>query len=150
MENYCSCYQKDIEKNKKKMKVSGIEWRFNSKEIRFKTADSCAMEHFSAHALYHNYYIMVQTHMRVTVAQKISERMTRGMRTLASTNSIRSRQFCLENKVLNHCSKIKSLRNTYSCINKTFSHLNKLDRFEAQCPGLQNKDNHSFTGELRL
>lgn len=150
IENYCGCYQKSIKKTKRENNLNAIDWRFQVKSTHFDIADSCAMDHFSPHALYHNYYVIMQTHVRKIVTDKLSERLTRGIRTLASTNSIRTRHFCLENKILNHCSKIKSLANTYKCINSTLSQLNKLNRFEKQCPGLTNKDNLRFSGDLRL
>jgi hypothetical protein len=150
MENYCACYQSNVDKNKKENNLSEIDWRFQVKKVRFDIADSCSMEHFSAHALYHNYYVMIQTYMRNIVTNKLSERMTRGIRSLASTSSIRSRHYCLENKILNHCSKIKSLSSTYKCINSTVSELNKIERFEKQCPGLTNKDNPRTPEQLRI
>jgi len=150
MESYCGCYQKSVEAKKLELKVTGIAWGFNSTKVRFETADICALEHFSSHALYHNFYINLQTHVRDIIARRLSERLPRGIRTVASGHSLKSRHFCLENKVLNHCSKIKSLGSTYKCVNSTFSQRNKLDRFEKQCPTFRNKGERDISENLRL
>ncbi len=133
-DKYCSCQVDRLKSEYDLKKNNEIAWSFRDKSVGLGIMDQCALKHFSQSNLNLMYDIMISTKIRRSLEGKLNGRMVAGIRHFASTSSIQNRNLCLQAKIMQKCTKIKSLRSTYTCIQEvTTSGAQMLD-FEKNCP----------------
>jgi hypothetical protein len=143
-DKYCSCQVDRLKSEYELKKNNNIAWSFRDRSVSLGIMDQCAIKHFSQNNLKLIYDIMISTKMRRSLEGKLNGRMVAGVRYFASTRSIQNRNLCLQAKIMKKCTKIKSLRSTYTCIQEVTSSGPQMLDFERGCP---NFSTHSMDEE---
>ncbi|WP_372652782.1 hypothetical protein [Halobacteriovorax sp.] len=148
IDTFCNC-QSTIEKNENREKSRDFfSWSFKDKRVTFEREDQCILKNFSDHAIHTIYTIALDTRLRKHLNLRIKHRLPNSVHHLAADGSVEVKLNCIEEKILRRCSKIKSLRTTYSCIqSSTDSHI-EFNYFERQCPQFQNEHQLTQTVEF--
>ncbi|GEM_PF-4608969 len=139
IDTFCKC-QSTIKKNENKEKSQDyFSWSFKDKRITFEREDQCILKNFSNHAIQTIYTIALDTRLRKHLNLRIKHRLPASGHHLAVESSVEVKLNCIEEKILRQCSKIKSLRTTYNCIQSSTDNHKEFDYFERQCPQFQNE-----------
>ncbi|TNE96427.1 MAG: hypothetical protein EP326_13370 [Deltaproteobacteria bacterium] len=133
-DKYCSCQVTRLQGEYELKKNNEIAWSFRDKSIGLGIMDQCALKHYSQSNLNLMYDIMISTKIRRSLEGKLNGRMVAGIRHFASTSSIQNTNLCLQAKIMQKCTKIKSLRSTYTCIQEVTSSGTQMLDFEKNCP----------------
>lgn len=147
MDKFCAC---SIEKRKDELiqkKTDKMSWRFRDKKEGLSKEDQCAMAEFSDKTLNLFFEVVVASRFRKNIEEALSSRITKGMRIIASDLSVQDQMFCIESNILKKCTRIKSLRSTYECIEDTTSDPIKMDQLSSRCPSLIEKTNYHLAGD---
>lgn len=147
MDRFCACSVKSRKKELKQKKLDKMSWRFRDKKEGLSKEDQCALEELSDETMNLFFEVIVASRFRRSIEEALGNRMTKGMRILASDLSVQDQMICVESKILQTCTRIKSLRSTYECIEATTSDPLKMDKFSNSCPGLIEKTNYRIAGD---
>jgi len=131
---FCKCtiskrQQEFALKNSKK-----LEWLFRDRKKQLEAEDSCALSHFNRKIISLYYNVITFSRISNIVQIKLSERYPASMKMVANKNSVQSSLYCMRSKVLERCSKIKSLEITYRCIENHLSNNSMMNSLEKSCP----------------
>lgn len=144
MDKFCSCSVKSRSLELKQKKSDKMSWRFRDKKEGLSKEDQCAITELGDKSMSLIYEVIVASRFRRNIEEALDSRMTKGMRIIASDLSIQDQMLCIESKILKTCTRIKSLRSTYECIEETTSDPNKLDTLSSSCPRLIEKTNYTI------
>jgi len=133
-DKFCSCKVEGLKSEYELKKNNEIAWSFRDRTVSLGIMDQCALKYFSQSNLNLIYDIMISTKMRRSLEGKLNGRMIAGVRHFASTSSIQNRNLCLQAKIMRKCTKIKSLRSTYTCIKDVTSSGAQMLDIERNCP----------------
>ena len=133
-DKYCKCQVDRLKSEYELKKKNNIAWSFRDRSISLGIMDQCALKYFSKNNLNLIYNIIISTKMRRSLEGKLNGRMLAGVRHFASTSSIQNRNLCLQAKIMKKCTKIKSLRSTYTCIQEVTTSGPQMLDFERDCP----------------
>ncbi|PIK16358.1 hypothetical protein [Halobacteriovorax sp. JY17] len=148
IDQFCNC-QSSIQKSENKEKNADFfNWSFKDKRITFEKEDQCILKNFSDHAIHTIYTIALDTKLRKHLNLRIKHRLPNSAYHLATESSAEMKFNCIEEKILRSCSKIKSLRTTYNCIQSSTDNFKEFDTFERQCPQFQNEQRLAQTVDL--
>lgn len=138
VDKFCSCQAKHLKVEAIEKKRDYFSWSFKDKKIQFSNEDQCIVENFSPHAIHTFYAISLDTRLRKHLNLRIHHRFPASTHFLANEQSVVVKFNCLEEKILKKCSKVKSLRSTYNCIQSMTDKQGKFEEIERECPGLHN------------
>ncbi|OUR96614.1 hypothetical protein A9Q84_09725 [Halobacteriovorax marinus] len=148
VDKFCSCQAKHLKKDEIEKRRDYFKWSFKDKKIQFAKEDQCIIENFSPHAIHTFYTISLDTRLRKHLNLRIHHRFPNSTHFLASEQSVVVKLNCLEEKILKKCSKVKSLRSTYNCIQSMTDRQIQFDKIERQCPSFQNDMEYIPTEQL--
>jgi hypothetical protein len=94
-------------------------------------------ENFSKHAIHTFYAISLDTRIRKYVSLRIKHRHPSSAYMVADTHSVQEKFSCLEERIIKKCSKVKSLRATYKCIESMTDGHENYNKIEKKCPQFQ-------------
>ncbi|MBT3586200.1 MAG: hypothetical protein HN509_14935 [Halobacteriovoraceae bacterium] len=141
IDQFCNCSISKRQVELKLKKRRPIEWHFLDRKKRLGMEDQCAMAKFGDKAMELYYAIIVSTRIRGGLENRLVKRQPTSIRFFASSKSYSERINCLQSKILRRCTRIKSLRNTYQCIEEITASGDKLQKLEDDCPPLIEKEN---------
>ncbi|MBK25348.1 MAG: hypothetical protein CME70_15240 [Halobacteriovorax sp.] len=151
MDSFCAC---SVQKRKDELtqkKTDKMSWRFRDKKEGLGKEDQCALAKFSDETMDLYYHVVVSNRFRRDLEETINNRMAQGMRIIASDLSVQGQTTCMESKILKRCTRIKSLRSTYQCIEETTNDPRLMDKISLECPNLIEKTNYKIAGDdLRI
>jgi hypothetical protein len=142
MDKFCACSVKSRKEELKQKKIDKMSWRFRDKKEGLSKEDQCALTELSDRSMNLIFEVIVASRFRMHIEEALDSRMTKGMRIIASDLSIQDQMICVESKILQTCTRIKSLRSTYECIERTTSDPTKMDKLSIRCPRLIEKTNY--------
>lgn len=147
MDSFCACSVTKRKKEITQKKLDKMSWRFRDKKEGLGKEDQCAIASFSDETLDLYYHVVVSNRFRRELEEKLNDRLTKGMRILASHLSVQGQMICVESKILKQCTRIKSLRSTYQCIQETTNDPILMDKISHECPNLIEKNNYRLAGD---
>lgn len=147
LDSFCSCSVNKRKSEITQKKIDKMSWRFRDKKEGLEKEDQCAISKFSDETLDLYYHVVVANRFKRELEEKLNKRLTKGMRILASDLSIQGQMICVESKILKRCTRIKSLRSTYQCIQETTSDPILMDELSVKCPNLIEKNNYRLAGD---
>lgn len=137
IDTFCSCQSKHFKIEEIEKRQDFFKWSFKDKKIGYEKEDQCMAENFSPHAIHTFYVISLRTRLRKQVTLRIKHRLPSSTHFLANENSVLEKFSCIEEKIIKKCSKVKSLRTTYKCIESITNGHSKFNKLESECPGFQ-------------
>lgn len=147
MDAFCGCSVQKRSDEIAQRKNDKMSWRFRDKKDGLGKEDQCALAKFSDETMDLFYHVVVSNRFRRYLEENLNERMTQGIRMVASDLSVQSQTICLESKILKRCTRIKSLRSTYQCIQETTNDPSLMDQLSGACPNLIEKNNYKIAGD---
>ncbi len=142
MDKFCACSISRRADELKQKQLDKMSWRFRDRKEGLSKEDQCAMTELSDKTMDLFFEVIVASRFMRNIEEALDSRMTKGMRIIASDLSVQDQMFCIESKILQTCTRIKSLRSTYECIEETTSDPHKMDILSNQCPRLIEKTNY--------
>lgn len=147
LNDFCSCSVKTRKAEILQRKVDKMSWRFRDKKQGLAKEDQCAITIFSDETMQLYYQVIVASRFMSELEDKLKNRIGTASRALASNYSFQTQMNCTQEKILRKCTRIKSLRSTYQCIQETVSDPSKMDNILIKCPNLIEKNNYKITSE---
>ncbi|WP_127714316.1 hypothetical protein [Halobacteriovorax sp. HLS] len=141
IDKFCFCQSSHQRKDQLEKKQDFFNWSFKDKKIAFEKEDQCMAENFSSHAIHTFYVISIDTRIKHHLSLRLKHRLPSSSHFIASEESIQEKLSCLEEKIIKRCSKVKSLRTTYKCIENITNLHKSFKEIEAQCPEFQQEFN---------
>ena len=137
IDRFCSCQSKHFKIEEREKKKDFFKWSFKDKKIALEKEDQCMAENFSPHAIHTFYAISLSSRLRKYISLRIKHRIPSSSHFLAHENSVMEKFSCIEEKIIKKCSKVKSLRTTYKCIESMTNGHSNFNQLENECPRLQ-------------
>ena len=121
---------------------------FVDRKKLYEHADKCSLKHLSKeiHQLY--YAVTFANQFYPQINYSLERYYPQSVRQLASVNSYNSRSQCLKEKVRSRCSKVKSLRLTFTCIQEFTRNHQDIESLGSECPDFQSRDNELAPEEV--
>lgn len=139
IDQFCDCQSDNLKDENREKNEDYFNWSFKDKRVSFEKEDQCILKNFSDHAIHTIYTIALDSRLRKHLNLRIKHRLPNSSHHLATDNSVSMKFNCIEEKILRRCSKIKSLRTTYNCIQTSTDSFKEFAEYEKQCPQLQNE-----------
>jgi hypothetical protein len=137
IDRFCSCQSKHFKIEELEKKSDYFKWSFKDKKLALEKEDQCMAENFSPHAIHTFYTISLSTRLRKYVNLRIKDRLPTSTHFLAEETSVMEKLSCIEEKIIKKCSKVKSLRTTYKCIESMTNRHSNFNEIENECPRFQ-------------
>lgn len=137
LDKYCACTAKRRVDEDRLKKDDQIAWQFFDRKILYEIKDQCAQEHLDNEMLGLNYTVIFAAHFYPLMDHFLEKQYPQMVRRLASLNSYNGHMSCVKEKIRKKCSKIQSLRMTYSCITENTKYSEKSLSSPNECPGFQ-------------
>lgn len=147
MDAFCGCSVKSRREEIVLKKTDRMKWRFRDKKEGLGKEDQCAIANFSDETMDLYFHVIVASRFKRDLEEKLEKRLTQGMRLVASDLSVRDQNVCMESQILRRCTRIKSLRSTFQCIQETTSDPHTMDLISTECPNLIEKNNYKLAGD---
>lgn len=148
IDKFCACQSKHIKIDLNERERDFFKWSFKDKKLKFEKEDQCMVENFSEHAIHTFYTISLDTRFRKYLSLRIKHRLPSSSNFLADETSKLEKFSCLEEQILQKCSKVKSLRSTYKCIEAITNGHEKFNEVERRCPDFQQDYRMAETKQL--
>jgi len=139
IEQFCQCKGKLQKSENIEKRHDYFNWSFKDKRVAYEKEDQCILKNFSDHAIHTIYTISLDTKIRKHLSLRLKHRLPSSTHHLATEDSKLQRFSCIEEKILKRCSKIKSLRTTYNCIQTATDSFKEFEDYERQCPQFENE-----------
>jgi hypothetical protein len=144
IDSFCQCTIKNRNNELKLKKVDELAWKFRDRKIQLDQEDQCAQAKFSDNILNLFYAITVSTRITAFLESRLRDRMPASARVFASQKSVQAKNTCMQDAILKKCTRVKSLRNTYRCVEQIMANPRKIDLFGQSCPTFHHRDNDIF------
>jgi hypothetical protein len=134
IDKFCHCKIKRLKKELDLKKKNPLAYSFRNKKDSLEAHDACASDSFEAKSIELYYAIMMADSFRLEIDDRLEKYLSRYSRAIASKLNWNHKLVCMQEKLIHKCTKIKSLRQTYSCIERTLSNGDEMEGFERECP----------------
>ena len=131
---FCQCRSQGLVSQKALKHKDPISYSFRDKANSLEVHDDCAQDQFQTVGIQLYYTIVVADNLKLEIEDRLKKRMAPGTRLVAPSRTIASQMSCQERALLEKCTKVKNLRQTYRCIQRSISNPQWMRQLDKKCP----------------